>query len=252
MLKYLLSLQVTFAAFYYCNGQNKIIYRGDHSVLILDINNNHRYVIDTTLYYNEKLVGVEIADDSLTCNYSKSGRIFEKTYDISHIKDIPRKPGSEFTYAPKYDSYYKHNFYFKDYRFVSYNGGTALLKGEEILWNTSKAPFKKHLDSIVKPNNDLSVLAQHPVLSPDEKYFLYTSYRYGFFPSWAKLYEVEMSTGKMQLISKDGYYYYPSYSADGQYILYIGFSTGHFRLYNKKTKSNMYDYGFQDAFWLYK
>jgi hypothetical protein len=212
------------------------------------------------LFYNEKLVGFEVIRDSLTCYYTKGNDVISKRYDISKLKNIPIKSKEGFVYSQKSNSYYKHNFYFKDYRFVSYNGGMVILKGEEVLWNNHKVtPFNKYLDSSDRPkpdprdhrpNHDLSTLAQHPVLSPNENYFLFTSYRYNFLTPSSKLYEIDINTGEMHLISKNAYYYYPSYSADAQYILYVGFSSGQFRIYDRKKKNHLFDYGFQDAFWL--
>lgn len=233
-----------------CKGQNKIIYRGSFSTYIFDIKTRQHKVIDTTLYYGEKLVGVKVVGDSIKCHYSKNGKVFVKTYDISQYGEVSIKTKNEFIYTPKYDSYYKHNFYFKNYRFVDYSAGIAILKDNEVLWNSSKAtPFNKILDKGYKPYNNS--INSNPIISPDEKYILYVACKNNFLILYSKLYEVEINTGKRQLISKDGLRYNPSYSSDGRYILYIRHSNL-CMVYDRENQKNLLDYGLEDAFWLYR
>jgi hypothetical protein len=230
------------------NGQTKIIYRADNKTLVFDIQSQQRIIVDTTLWDNEKLLSVTAQHDSLACLYSKNGLSFTKKYDITKINPLDGKVNNRFEHKINPNSYYFHNFYFKDYRLILFsNNGISLLKKERLLWDGfPDYKFNKSLDENHQPSTQTGF--KYPILSPDENHFLVTGYRYNFLTPWVKLYEVNMDNGEMRLIEKNAHN--PSYSANGQYILFSNYPHGLYYIIDRITKKKLFDYGFEDAFWL--
>lgn len=247
MLKFvsLLSFQLIVL---YCNGQTKIIYRADNKTLVFEIQSQRTIILDTSLWDNEKLLSVTAQRDTLTCLYSKNGLSFTKKYDITGIKPLEDKVKNGFEHRINSESYYFHNFYFKDYRLVLFsNSGISLLKGDTVLWDGSRDyKFIESLNENREPSTQTGL--KYPILSPDENHFLVTSYRNNFLTPWVKLYEVNMDDGERRLIKKNAYN--PSYSPSGQYILFSNYPQGLYYIIDRADNKKLFDYGFQDAFWL--
>jgi len=247
MLKCTLTI-LTPLVFFYCSGQSKVVYQAENKTLILDVENRQYITIDTTLWNNEKLVWVDVQNDSLICLYTLNGLSFRKCYALNKIEPIAKKAKKAFKPRVKPNSYYFHNFYFKDYRLTVFsNNGISLLQGDQLLWNASADyKFNKNLDE----NNQPSIQTgfKFPILSPDGKNFLIMGYRNVFFNSSAKLYEVDMANGRMRLVGKN--LYNPSYSANGQYILFSNYPHGQYFIIDRTSKKRLFDHGLENAFWI--
>ncbi|HEX6223192.1 MAG TPA: hypothetical protein VFZ52_02205 [Chryseolinea sp.] len=189
-----------------------------------------------------------VQNDSLICLYSKNEEIFNKKYEITKLKPLEKRGDKKFDHRINPESYYFHNFYFKDYRLILFsNNGISLLEKDRLLWDGSPDyKFNKSLDRKAQPSAETGF--KFPVLSPDESHFLVTGYRYNFFNSWAKLYEVNMSNGEMRLLEKNAHN--PSYSPNGQYIMFSRYPHGQYYIIDRITRKKLFDYGFEDAFWL--
>lgn len=231
-----------------CNGQTKIIYRADNAILVFDIQSQQRIILDTTLWENERLLSVVAHRDSLLCLFKKNGLTFTRKYDVDKIGPLEEKINKTFVHKINQNSYYFHNFYFKDYRLILFsNNGISLLKGDRLLWDGFlNYRFNKSLEDSRKPSTHTGF--KYPILSPDENHFLVTSYRYNSLTPWVKLYEVDMDNGEMRLIRKNAHN--PSYSANGQYILLSNYPQGLYYIIDRAANKKLFDYGFEDAFWL--
>lgn len=247
MLKY--ALLLCYLLMVFCGfGQTKIIYRSDNQTLVFDIQSEERVIVDTTLWDNEKLLSVRVQYDSVECFYSRNGLSFTRKYDISKIKPLDKKVDSRFEHKINPNSYYYHNFFPKDYRLILFSSnGISLLKGDSLLWDGFRNyKFNKSMDENYPPNVQTGF--KYPILSPDGKHFLITGYRYNFLTPWVKLYEVKMDSGEIRLMRKNAYN--PSYSANGQYILFSNYPQGLYYIIDRSTKKKLFSYGFKDAFWL--
>lgn len=247
-MKYL-SFLCLFCVLFHCNGQPKVIYRGANKILICDVQSRQITIVDSTLWANENLVHVEIRNDSLICLFNKSGEIFNRKYRTDNIYPLQKRIDKRFEHRIDHNSYYFHNFYFKDYRLILFsNDGMSLLKKDTVLWDVDLN--YKFNPSLAEMKGQPSIVTgfRFPILSPDGDYFLVTGYRSNFFNSWAKLYEVNMSTGEKQLIERNAHN--ASYSPNGEYILFSRWPHGPYYIVDKKTKKKMFDYGFEEAFWL--
>jgi hypothetical protein len=231
------------------SAQNMIVYQIANFAYVRDVETSSQWIVDSTLFHNERIVDVSIKSDSILCSYVRNGSFEKRTYWLSQIRSIPVSKEESFVYRSKPDSYYRHNFYHGKYRLVIYDAGVSLLISDSVLWSSSKTnPFNVNLDK--NRISSLHPFESYPILSPDSSHFLLVSKQNSFFSSKFKLYEFHIPTGKRKLISSKGFDYRPSYSSNGRFILYVDFISGDFGVFDRNEQSKTSHFGFKNAFWL--
>ena len=231
------------------NAQQYLLIQKGNDLGIVDYDSKENYKIYFGYYFKNEikliendslyntLVGYTITNDTLNVYFENEGKISCKHFRNDIFKNSPfRKKFITNNLIAKNDINSKNPVMYK------YNDISIFV------YNCRKSKII-HKGNIILESN---IRIESPQLSFDENNILFQITRKGcFFDIYSSIYEININSGTLKRITKKGYN--PSYSPDGNYILYYKEPNNRFiRCYDKKTgKKDFYPFA-DKAFWLYK
>ncbi|WP_276802302.1 TolB family protein [Odoribacter laneus] len=194
--------------------------------------------------YGSRFVGYNWKGDSLVLFLETKGKVIQKTVLLDSIKSVPILPILKASNL-KALYYGRQKDPNAEYRLgnlkiqINTHGWVECYREDSLLW-------QKHPNISSFGIGTLGLGYQNPVITPDGQTLLL---RYAtYFTCY--LVEIDVNTGKQRKIVRNKIYTPFWYSPDGRYILYT--SKRGLRIYDRETRKKFKDFGWRDAFWLYR
>jgi hypothetical protein len=189
--------------------------------LLLTQRNNSIEVIDLHINavskvfdnVNGRLTGYSIVKDSVLCYVDANGIISVKPFAVKELNQpVPKIKKADYLQQLKVDT----SIIIADRGKLIINGySIAFCSGQQRIWNrVNKISNIDCSDTFENKGNPnwLSVS-----INPDRTALLYVAEKYNFIVGYSKIYQVDVKTGSQKYLTRGSG---PSYSPDGQFILY--------------------------------
>jgi hypothetical protein len=231
-------------SFQLSNGQLLLMQR-NNSIEVIELHTSAVSGIFDNV--NGRLTGYSIVKDSVYCYVDVNGVISVKPFAVKKMNQpVPKIKKTDYLQQLKVDT----SIIISDKGKLIVSGYSIVFcSGQKMIWKRgnkiSTIDCSDTYENKVNPNW-LSVS-----ISPDGTSLLYVAAKYNFIVGYSKIYQVDVKTGSQKYLTRGSD---PSYSPDGQFILYKKEFKKEFEVINKtgNTVRRMEVQPFNEAYWIYE